>query len=174
MPTTDTAPSTASATSISLGQIEVRRSSALFMCPGLGSCLGIVALDRAASVSGAAIIMLPQSAGSSDHPGRYANLAVKDLVEQMVAEGAQIERIQLAIAGGARVFRGTGQAGEALDIGGRNTLAVLSAIGSLELNCVAQDTGGELARTLAMDSSTGRVTVKSTCGGEKLLCNLGE
>lgn len=118
--------------------------------------------------------MLPQSAGSSDHPGRYANLAVKDLVEQMVAEGAQIERIQLAIAGGARVFRGTGQAGEALDIGGRNTLAVLSAIGSLELNCVAQDTGGELARTLAMDSSTGRVTVKSTCGGEKLLCNLGE
>lgn len=157
-----------------MGQVQVHRPGAIFVCPSLGSCIGVVILDARARICAAAIVMLPRSAGASESPGRYANLAIPRLIAQLESEGADRGKLRAAIAGGARAFRSQEPGSDVLDIGKRIADAVLEQLAQEGLTCVAQDLGGNVARTLTMDSSTGRVTIKTSAKGEVLLCNLAE
>jgi chemotaxis protein CheD len=160
---------------ISMGQFTIRKDPATLVCPGLGSCVGIIAFDRGIGMTGVAVIMLPESiGGKSEHPGRFANLALPNLIEQMVAQGADRTRIRCAIAGGAQAFKSSGHLPEHLDIGTRNAKAVQMILENMELPCVGAAVGGELARTLTFDPATGAVRVRTALAGDRLICNLGE
>src|SRR4051812_1349691 len=87
---------------------------------GLGSCIGCALVDRAAGVAGLAHIVLPDSTSGSTGsvPAKYADTAVPELIDRLVALGARRVRLEAVICGGASMFATPSSA--ALDVGRRN------------------------------------------------------
>jgi chemotaxis protein CheD len=127
---------------------------------GLGSCIGLALLDRGSRVAGLAHIVLPESGERDEAAGKYADLAVPELVAQMRRAGASERRLEAVLAGGARMFR----VGE-LDIGARNLAAVRAALAGTRVPVRASATGGSRGRTVKVDVGSCTVTVKEA-GGE--------
>lgn len=133
---------------------------------GLGSCVGVVLVDRSAGVTGLAHVMLPSSEGHrSPSEGRFADRAVPALIAQMEREGARRMRLEAWLAGGASMFSG---AGPALDIGDRNVHAVREALVAAKVPVRGAQLGGHAGRTMRAGAG-GRITVKSAGGAEVIL-----
>jgi chemotaxis protein CheD len=128
---------------------------------GLGSCIGLALIDRAGSVAGLAHIVLPESRDGADGPGKFADLAVPELLAQMRRAGARESRIEAVLTGGACMFA----LGSELDIGARNEAAVRSALSSLRISVAAAATGGNRGRTVRVTPDDCRVSVREA-GGE--------
>jgi chemotaxis protein CheD len=128
---------------------------------GLGSCIGLALIDRAAGVAGLAHVVLPDS-GSADGPaGKFADLAVPELLAQMRRAGAIERRLEAVLVGGARMFEMSG----GLDIGSRNEKAVRSALTIARVQVRAATTGGNQGRTVRVIAGESVVTVK-VAGGQ--------
>lgn len=143
-------------TNVRMGEIAVcTQADSELVALGLGSCIGLAVIDRTAGVAGLAHIVLPESregAGGS----KFADIAVPELLSRMRAEGALGPRMEVAIAGGARMFAlETG-----MDVGSRNEEAVRTLLRQAGLRVRGADTGGSQGRTLRVDVATGRVTVR--------------
>src|SRR5215212_1048100 len=69
---------------------------------GLGSCIGLVLLDRRAAVAGLAHVVLP-TAGERT-PGKFADTAVAALIAGMEPLGARHARLDAVLVGGASMF----------------------------------------------------------------------
>ena len=110
---------------------------------GLGSCIGLAVADRQSGVVGLAHVVLPESFGVNGPPGKFADLAVPELLHRLEAAGAVRRRLLAVIMGGARMF-----AGELTnDIGARNTEAVRECLDTERVAIHAQDIGGDRGRT---------------------------
>lgn len=130
----------------------------------LGSCVGLVLYDRVAKVGGVAHIVLPDSRGAADQPGRFADTAVPALLADMERTLGRAARGRLTakVAGGARMF----QTGAALNIGEMNRDAVERLLGALGIPVVARDVGGDAGRHLTLDTRSGIVTVRVPGGAD--------
>ncbi len=164
------------ATTILVGMAETKtaKGPATFACLGLGSCIGIAILDPIAKVAGMVHVMLPEAFADRpiEKPGKFADTGVPHLISELEKLGAMKSRMKIAISGGAQVFKfGDGTASR-MDIGNRNSTAVLAQLKSLGLHVVAQDIGGHNGRTMTFDSSTGEIRVKTVAQGEAQLCIL--
>jgi chemotaxis protein CheD len=130
---------------------------------GLGSCIGLALIDRLSGVAGMAHIVLPEAPGGPDsdpEPGKFADLAVPELISQMRQAGAVVRRLDAVLAGGAQMF----QMGE-IDIGARNAAAVEAGLARSGVTVRAVDTGGNRGRTMRV--TVGEFTVKvKEAGGE--------
>lgn len=127
----------------------------------IGSCVAVVLHDYIAGVGGLAHVLLDRSVGVEDgrrHPGKFADIAVSTLVEAMERHGALRLHITARIAGGANMF--PGHAGQ-LDIGIRNVEAVRRELEMLSIPVIAVDVGGNCARKVVFDVSSGAVNVKT-------------
>lgn len=133
------------------------------MALGLGSCIGLAMVDRAAGVAGLAHVMLPESDGAGAPAAKFADTAVPELLERVCDAGARRSRLQIAIAGGASMFAGS----QSLDIGARNQQAVREALIRARLRCDAAETGGDQGRTLRVSVGTGSVCSR-TAGQEPI------
>jgi chemotaxis protein CheD len=122
---------------------------------GLGSCIGLVLVDRLAGVAGLAHIVLPESSRSDREPGKFADLAVPQLITEMCREGATRRRLEAVLAGGARMF----ELGD-LDVGNRNEAAVREKLARCGLPVRAAETGGNKGRTMRVSLCDCTVTVK--------------
>jgi len=141
---------------------------------GLGSCIGLCVYDPVVRVGCVAHIVLPEArAGATGEIGKYADMAVPYVIEQMTERGAVRARIRAAIAGGAQLFAFEG-AGEHMDIGKRNADAVKQLLVKTRTKLVAEDTGGKQGRTVTFDAATGTVTVRTAGGPEGLLADLAK
>lgn len=130
-------------------------------CIGLGSCIGLVLLDRTASVAGLAHIMLPEAGpGDPARPGRFADTAVPGLVDRVVGLGARRARLRAVLVGGAQMFA----FGSSLDVGARNDAAARAALHLAGIPVRAEATGGTCGRTVRVDVASARVTVREAGG----------
>ncbi|MBX3120077.1 MAG: hypothetical protein KF784_13505 [Fimbriimonadaceae bacterium] len=165
---------TATSIVVGMAEIHVAKGPAKYTCLGLGSCIGLCALDKVSNVSGCAHIMLPEAYAdkSIERPGKFANTAVPELLTMLERLGAHRSRMVWAMAGGAQVFKFSANTAGKLDIGVRNAEAVETLFKSLGLKCIAREVGGNLGRTVMMDAETGLITVRTVSLGEKPLCNL--
>jgi chemotaxis protein CheD len=146
--------------SVRMGEIEVsKRTGEELVARGLGSCIGLALIDRLSGVAGMAHIVLPESSSAQDEPGRFADLAVPALIEQMSKAGAVTRRLDAVLAGGARMF----EIGE-MDIGARNADAVKSGLARAGVKIKAAETGGDRGRTLRLTVGEFEVTVKEAGG----------
>jgi chemotaxis protein CheD len=144
-----------------MGEIEVsKRIGEELVARGLGSCIGLALIDRVSGVAGMAHVVLPESNGSDEEPGRFADLAVPALIARMQRAGAVTRRLDAVLAGGARMF----ELGE-MDIGARNATAVKAGLGRAGVKIRAAATGGDRGRTLRLTVGDFEVTVKEA-GGE--------
>ncbi|MFN3283617.1 MAG: chemotaxis protein CheD, partial [Pseudothermotoga sp.] len=90
---------------IGIGEAAVEKNPAVIVTLGLGSCVGVCIRDPVARIGGMAHVMLPESSDRDvKNPGKYADTAVKYLVEKLVEMGASQSRIEAQIAGGAAMF----------------------------------------------------------------------
>jgi chemotaxis protein CheD len=110
---------------------------------GLGSCIGLALVDRAANVAGLAHIVLPESQGKTEPKAKFADLAVPELIERVVAAGAVRRRLDAVLIGGARMFA----VGASLDIGARNAEGVRAALDREGIKIQAEEVGGNRGRT---------------------------
>jgi len=159
---------------VGMAEIQVSKGPALFTCLGLGSCIGLAALDPVTGVCGMVHVILPESFPDKpvDKPGKFADTGVKELLSLMKSLGADMSRLRVCYAGGAQVFKFGNNADGRLDVGARNAVAVAARVKELGLRCIATDTGGSSGRTVIFDGATGEVRVRTVAGGEKALCSL--
>lgn len=147
--------------SVRMGEIVVsKRAGDELVARGLGSCIGLALVDRFAGVAGLAHIVLPQSTDTDREPGKFADLAVPELIDRVCRAGASRRRLEAVLAGGARMF----ELGE-LDIGARNAEAVRKGLAASGLPVRATETGGNRGRTMWVAVGNGTITVKEA-GGE--------
>ena len=144
-----------------MGEIEVSKHPGdELVAHGLGSCIGLALIDRMSGVAGMAHVVLPESGDSGDEPGKFADLAVPALIDQMQKAGAVLRQLDAVLAGGARMF----ELGE-MDIGARNAEAVKAGLARAGVKIRAAETGGDRGRTLRVTVGEFLVTVKEA-GGE--------
>lgn len=154
---------------VRMGEIEVsKRPGEELVARGLGSCIGLALIDGLSGVAGMAHIVLPESNGDTREPGKFADLAVPAMIAQMQKAGAVTRRLDVVMAGGARMF----EIGE-MDIGARNAAAVKSGLARAGLRVRADETGGNRGRTLRLTVGEFDVTVKEAGGEPVTLYNAG-
>lgn len=165
---------TASSVLVSMAEIHILKDRGLFSCLGLGSCIGVGMLDPTTNIGGMAHVMLPEAFPDrpTEKPGKFADTAIPELLAQLEKAGARREKLLCAIAGGAQVFKFGGDGANRLEIGRRNTEAVISHLKKLGFAPKGQEVGGTLGRTMTLCIETGVVTVRTVTQGEKKLCSL--
>jgi chemotaxis protein CheD len=134
----------------------------------LGSCVGLVLYDRVARLGGLAHIVLPDSRGSADHPGKFADTAIPAVIaeiERQLQANAR-GRLVAKVVGGACMFATAGTPSPAMNIGQLNQEAVERILGALRIPIVGRDLGGGSGRHLTFDTSSGIVGIRIPGGGD--------
>lgn len=146
---------------------------------GLGSCVGVALYDSRKRIGGMAHIMLPDSKAISKkgNPGKYADTAIRAMVEEMERLGSKRRDIRAKLAGGACMFHIPGATNPknvpgpclGMQIGDRNIEAARTALEELRIPLEGEDTGGDYGRTMRFNISDGTVTISSIKHGVREL-----
>lgn len=122
----------------------------------LGSCVGLALYDRKAKVGGLAHIVLPQSRGKSDQPGKFVDTAIPALIHQLEQRAGRKLTLTSKIAGGASMFAATASA----QIGDQNVEACLRLLRELRIPILGRHCGGEKGRRMTLDTDNGNVIIE--------------
>ncbi|HOJ94328.1 chemoreceptor glutamine deamidase/glutamate methylesterase CheD [Fervidobacterium sp. 2310opik-2] len=146
---------------IGIGEWAIESNPAILVTLGLGSCVGVCVRDPIAKVGAMVHVMLPDSGGKpTNTPGKFADTGVDIIVEELLKMGAQRNRLEAKIAGGASMFQ------SAMDIGARNVEAVKKSLQRNGIKLIAEDTGGNKARSIEYDIETGKLLVRKVKTGD--------
>ena len=101
---------------------------------GLGSCIGLALFDRRIGVAGLAHIVLPASSGNAAAGSyKFADVAVPELIERVVAAGGRRSMLEAALVGGASMFA---VSNATLEVGVRNETAVRDLLAAQRINVI--------------------------------------
>ncbi len=128
-----------------LGLGELRVGTCPMGTIGLGSCIALILHDRRKSLAGLAHIMLPESHGNTDRPGKFANTATNALLEEMEKLGSTKFSITAIVVGGASMFE---YSALSLNIGERNATAVKDLLHEQGIRIEHEETGGKVGRSV--------------------------
>jgi chemotaxis protein CheD len=135
----------------------------------LGSCIGIAVFDPKANVGGLLHFMLPDSSLDPNKakatPGMFADTGIIALFKTCYAYGAEKKRMVVKIAGGANILDDTNY----FRIGQKNIMAMRKIFWRNNVFIDGEDTGKNYNRTMRLDLSSGRCTLKSSNG---MVCDL--
>ena len=145
-----------------IGIGEYRVGSFPMMTIGLGSCIGLTLYDENLKIGAMVHIMLPESAGRTDRPGKYADTAVPKILDELIALGSRKRSIIAKMAGGSCMFE---YFGANLNIGERNTLKVKALLTTHQIRLVSEDVGGKVGRSVTfLPASGGKVSIRRADG----------
>lgn len=159
---------------VNMGQIAVSGDPGdILTALGLGSCIAVCAYDPIIRLGGMIHVVLPSSSigRPNDGPGKFADVGVPRLLEEIGNAGGARSRLNIAILGGANVLTSANHNG-ALDIGQRNIEAVKMALRQHGLTSAADHVGGKASRTVRLRVADGEVTVKTIREGEATIACL--
>ena len=122
----------------------------------LGSCIGLALYDRRLRVAGLAHILLPDSRGKTEIPGKFVDTAIPGLVQEMEALAGSRLRLTARIAGGANMFAASG----VNRIGDQNLEASEALLAKLRIPIIGRHCGGAQGRRMTVDVATGVVTIE--------------
>lgn len=125
----------------------------------LGSCIGLVLIDRTHKVVGMAHIVHPDSSLEAKQKpttakSYFADLAVPLMIEAMKKHGG-VGKITVKLIGGSNMIKTDNH----FQIGKRNLLAVKKHLWRFRLGTLAEDVEGALSRTVTVNLQ-GEVTIK--------------
>ncbi|SHE88425.1 chemotaxis protein CheD [Marinitoga hydrogenitolerans DSM 16785] len=147
---------------IGIGEYFASKTPDILVTLGLGSCVGVCIWDKNKKIGGLIHVMLPKSPGGNvTKPGKYADLGIPLLLENLKKLGGT--NYTAKIFGGAAMFKGS-----SMDVGQKNTAAVKEQLKKFSIRIIAEDTGGNRARSIEFNLETGEVMVKKVGGGEKV------
>jgi len=154
---------TVSETMVRMGELAASSASGhVLVSLGLGSCIGLALIDRRLGVAGLAHVVLPQSQGDApENPGKFADLAVPQLISELETLGGRRLRLGAVLVGGAAMFA---VSSASLDVGQRNEAAVRTLLKGMRIPVLATATGGNRGRTIRVDVATAGITVREAGG----------
>jgi chemotaxis protein CheD len=154
---------------VGIGDMKFTRGEGRIITYALGSCIGISFYDPAIKLGALLHIMLPERQSPTDSSlFKYADTGIQETLRKLRAFGMMKSRMVVKIAGGAKMCAIQGNASFG-NIGERNAAKVKQILREEGLRLVAEDTGGTYARTMVVDVTTGKVTIKSFGKPEKYL-----
>lgn len=122
----------------------------------LGSCVAVTLWDSVQRQGGVNHFVLPHNTPERDGT-RYGEMAMAQLLNDMVALGARINHLQAKVFGGAGVLLLGGEHGS---VGAANVALALSELSRLRIRVAASRTGGERGRLLIFNTATGEAFVR--------------
>ncbi|CEP69565.1 Chemoreceptor glutamine deamidase CheD [Moorella glycerini] len=148
---------------VGIAEWQVARGPWRLVTLGLGSCVGIALYDPTSQIGGLAHIMLPDSSQFQDRGNRakFADLALPDMLAEMLRRGARRSMLAAKIAGGAQMFTSGDRHLSLLNIGQRNTAMVRQTLQELGVPIIGADTGGNYGRTMIFDLLNGDVHIRT-------------
>jgi len=161
--------STTESLNVGMGDLRLTETPGKLYTLGLGSCVALVLYDSRAQIAGMAHVMLPKSpAGDkeSGKPGKFADTAVLNLLEELGKQGAEKRRLRAKIAGGAKMFN-LASAAQLMAIGRQNVDAVTEHLKSHGIPLEGKDTGGTRGRSVTFDTTSWQMTVRIIGEGTK-------
>ena len=138
---------------------------------GLGSCVGIAIRDPLTKIGGLVHIMLPDSKAIVNNNGvkeKFADTGIEELVKQMVALGANRNRLVAKIAGGATMFQLQGRS-DIMKIGERNIQASINKLNEMNIALLSQDTGDNYGRTVTFYPESGEFHIRAIGRDNKII-----
>lgn len=125
----------------------------------LGSCISACIWDKTLGLGGMNHFMLAQSelgawGAHGAASARFGNFAMEFLINEILKQGGQREKLRAKIFGGASMNTG----GE--KVGSANIAFAESYLKTERIPLLAKDTGGWLARKIYFEPKTGGVRVK--------------
>jgi len=146
-------------TLVGMGQLAAERTPQR-MKAVLGSCIGLAIYHARLKTGVMAHIVLPDSAGRSGAPGKFADTAVPGMLETLKKLNTPLHGLTAKFAGGANMFNGSGP----LQIGDANAEAVGRALRLAGIRVVGQEVGGTKGRRVTFDCASGEMTIE--CAGQ--------
>ncbi len=128
---------------------------------GLGSCVAVIVLDPKVRVVGLMHIALPDSSINPEkaekQPAYFADTGIPYLLGEMAKLGSNPkgQGLIVKLVGGAQVM----DPNQRFNIGKRNVLTIKKILWKYHLAVVAEETGGNISRTVDVAVETGRVTI---------------
>lgn len=149
-------------TAIILGLGELRVGKCPLGTIGLGSCIALILHDQRRSLAGLAHIMLPESRGIVDRPGKFADTAICALLDEMWVFGSTKSSMTAIVVGGASMFEFSANS---LNIGERNTTVIKDLLQKQGIRIEHEETGGKIGRSVYYwPEGKGRLIVKRADG----------
>ncbi|MGM0640497.1 MAG: chemoreceptor glutamine deamidase/glutamate methylesterase CheD [Thermotogota bacterium] len=151
---------------IGIGEYTVSNTNDLIVTLGLGSCVGVCLIDKRKNIGAMIHVMLPDSGGKdTPKPGKYADTGIRIVLDEMKNKGANLSSLEAKIAGGAAMF---GNSSKTMDIGKRNVETIKNILKQEKVRIIAEDTGGNRARSIEFNLDNSELMVKKVGGGEKV------
>ena len=156
---------------VAMADLNVAGPSGIIRTTGLGSCVGLTLYDPLLKIGGMAHVMLPSSSIAREgqlNLAKYADTALPVLLNKLKDMGASHGRLVAKMAGGAQMFAFAG-AGDSMRIGPRNVESCRAGLIQMGIPLIGEDTGGNYGRTVELDCTTGKFTIRSVQKGIKEL-----
>ncbi len=146
------------------GQFVVAPKSRNMLKAHLGSCVGVVIVDRSAKIGGMLHVLLPEPTGDFDdeNAGFYATVGMEAFYKELLDKGANPRNMTACVAGGA-LIGSVSKMDMDLDIGGRSADQVNLFLAKHHIKIEQSETGGYLSMTLILNFHTLQCTIESTC-----------
>ncbi len=129
----------------------------------LGSCVGVILLHPPTRTVGMVHVALPESKTNPDRakerPGYFADTGIPALLNLMnkISGNAGGKGYLVKLTGGAKVM----DPNNLFNIGDRNVLAIKKTLWQQGMGPLAEDTGGQISRTVAVFVDTGKIIISS-------------
>ncbi|MBN1782470.1 chemotaxis protein CheD [bacterium] len=144
-------------TFLKMSEIHVARAPDIIKTV-VGSCIALCIWDQETKIGGMAHIMLPERNGDiGAPPGKYADIAVQALIDQMKGKGAAEKHMIATCIGGAAMFATL--TGQKMTIGDRNADIVKQYLEKYRIPIMIESVGGFAGRKVSLNCSDGAVTV---------------
>ncbi|HKR64598.1 MAG TPA: chemotaxis protein CheD [Thermoanaerobaculia bacterium] len=128
----------------------------------LGSCIAVCLWDEQRRIGGMNHFMLPHYTGSGISSPRFGDVAMRQLVDNLVALGARPALLQARVFGGACMFVPlmAGASG-APHLGQKNADLALNFLQRAGVRPIQVETGGDRGRKVIFRTDEGTVCLKS-------------
>ncbi|NLI77332.1 MAG: chemotaxis protein CheD [Candidatus Riflebacteria bacterium] len=145
---------------VGMADIRIAKAPDVLAVYGVGSCVIVAMYDPKSTIGGLAHVILPDSTGIASerlNPKKFADTAVPLLYQTLSHAGVFKGSLWAKVVGGAEMFPPTEDF--SLNIGKKNTEAVIDALKKLGVPVMAADTGGTAGRSMEMRLDSGRISL---------------
>ncbi len=144
------------------GSYSIKKNESYILRAFLGSCVGVVLVDRKNGIAGLYHILLPEppAKGAVQEPEKYASTGMSIFLEEILARGAKKENLEAYIAGGALVGQ-VSLTDLRLDIGGNSAEVASNFLAVEEIPVKKMEIGGYLSMQISINTATFECQIES-------------
>ena len=146
---------------IGIAQMKVSTDpDEILVAPNLGSCLGISVYDPVNQRGAMIHCLLPLSKSDPEkakaNPYMYVDTGLTAVLEQMLAQGADMKKLIIKVAGGANI----NDEKNVFEIGKKNITVLKKMLWKNNLLLKAESVGETISRTIMLNIDSGKTLLK--------------